>query len=217
MNTHTYEIVDAALRHPHVTVDVWGPGWAGYNRSVPLSENVRRRAWRIADLEASKSAHERKKEEWWNVTMGTYKKKLRGERGAKKELEMARERGVSDPGEWERPGWVLVPNMEQEQEEAAAAEQKEEEEEEEGQNATAAGRKRQEEQPREEEEHVDKATEVCHPTVQFDVVWTISYVSIIAFMPSSHPSGSVELNSRDIYKQDDPHVDALGCGALLIQ
>ncbi|WWC92732.1 uncharacterized protein L201_007691 [Kwoniella dendrophila CBS 6074] len=54
MNTHTYEIVDAALRHPHLIVDVWGPGWEGYNRSIPLSHNVRNRQNRIARLEQSK-------------------------------------------------------------------------------------------------------------------------------------------------------------------
>ncbi|BEI83334.1 hypothetical protein CcaverHIS002_0312020 [Cutaneotrichosporon cavernicola] len=57
MNTHTYEIVDAALRHPNVIVDVWGPGWAGYDWDVPLSVNVKRRANRIAQLEASRTEH----------------------------------------------------------------------------------------------------------------------------------------------------------------
>ncbi|BEJ14168.1 hypothetical protein CspHIS471_0313420 [Cutaneotrichosporon sp. HIS471] len=57
MNTHTYEIVDAALRHPNVIVDVWGPGWAGYDWNVPLSVNVKRRANRIAQLETSRAEH----------------------------------------------------------------------------------------------------------------------------------------------------------------
>ena len=43
----------AALRHPHVQVDVWGPGWAGYNASLSLSANVRRRAHRHDHLELS--------------------------------------------------------------------------------------------------------------------------------------------------------------------
>ncbi|WRT69629.1 uncharacterized protein IL334_006618 [Kwoniella shivajii] len=54
MNTHTYEIVDAALRHPHLIVDVWGPGWEGYDRSIPLSANIRKRSHRISQLEKSK-------------------------------------------------------------------------------------------------------------------------------------------------------------------
>ena len=73
MNTHTYEIVDAALRHPHVIADVWGPGWAGYNRSVPLSENVRRRAWRVAELEASRRDHEDQSRAWYGQEMGSVK------------------------------------------------------------------------------------------------------------------------------------------------
>ncbi|ADV22474.1 Hypothetical Protein CGB_E3050W [Cryptococcus gattii WM276] len=60
MNTHTYEIVDAALRHPHLIVDVWGPGWAGYNRSIPLSANIRKRAHRVSQLEKSKAEFEKK-------------------------------------------------------------------------------------------------------------------------------------------------------------
>lgn len=45
MNTHTYEIVDAALRHPLVDVDVWGPKWKHWDPSLSVAENVRRRSW----------------------------------------------------------------------------------------------------------------------------------------------------------------------------
>jgi hypothetical protein len=58
MNTHTYEIVDAALRHPNAIVDVWGPGWKGYDISLPVSVNVKRRQQRIHQLEQSKTEHE---------------------------------------------------------------------------------------------------------------------------------------------------------------
>ena len=68
MNSHTYEIVDgeyalllrsltdmvvcaAALRIPHLKVDVWGPGWAGYDRHLSLSTNIRRRQCRLSELE----------------------------------------------------------------------------------------------------------------------------------------------------------------------
>jgi hypothetical protein len=68
MNTHTYEIVDAALRHPNVIVDVWGPGWKGYNQSIPLSRNVEMRARRISQLEQSeavwKAAKRQAREDW---------------------------------------------------------------------------------------------------------------------------------------------------------
>ena len=57
MNTHTYEIVDAALRHPNAIVDVWGPGWKGYNKSEPLSTNIKRRQNRIWQIESSLSDH----------------------------------------------------------------------------------------------------------------------------------------------------------------
>lgn len=45
MNTHTYELVDAALRHPLIDVDVWGPKWKHWNASLSVAENVRRRSW----------------------------------------------------------------------------------------------------------------------------------------------------------------------------
>ncbi len=58
MNTHTYEIVDAALRHPNVIVDVWGPGWKGYNKSLPLSVNIKRRQNRVHQMEQSRKSYE---------------------------------------------------------------------------------------------------------------------------------------------------------------
>lgn len=85
MNTHTYEIVDAALRHPHLIVDVWGPGWAGYNKSIPLSANIRKRAHRVSQLEKSKNEFEKKQ------------RKKRGNlaEGAEQEV-------------WQRPDWLDV-------------------------------------------------------------------------------------------------------------
>lgn len=41
-------------------MDVWGPGWAGYDWDVPLSTNVKRRANRVAALEASREEMEEK-------------------------------------------------------------------------------------------------------------------------------------------------------------
>ncbi|ORX35459.1 hypothetical protein BD324DRAFT_632928 [Kockovaella imperatae] len=55
MNSHTYEIVDAALRIPYLKVDVWGPGWAGYNRSLSVAANVRRRQCRLQQQALSKA------------------------------------------------------------------------------------------------------------------------------------------------------------------
>ncbi|CAD6581519.1 MAG: hypothetical protein CYPHOPRED_001599 [Cyphobasidiales sp. Tagirdzhanova-0007] len=52
MNSHSYELwavffvqsldswVDAAMRHPRVQSDVWGLGWAGWDESLTLSENL---------------------------------------------------------------------------------------------------------------------------------------------------------------------------------
>lgn len=52
MNTHTYEIVDSALRHPLISrVDVWGPGWNGWDPEVNIGENVRRRMWRVSEID----------------------------------------------------------------------------------------------------------------------------------------------------------------------
>jgi hypothetical protein len=72
MNTHTYEIVDgefthsygraklniAALRHPNIITDVWGPGWKGWDNALTISGNAERRARRIEQLERSKAEHE---------------------------------------------------------------------------------------------------------------------------------------------------------------
>ena len=173
MNTHTYEIVDAALRHPHVTVDVWGPGWAGYDRSVPLSENVRRRAWRIAQLEESKAEHSRRKEGWWEYEMGKYKRKMRGQRDGG---DAGKGQGVASghlekPREWVKPGWVLKRVLTPGPAAALSADEG---------GAMAISRERSEE-----------GNEGCHPTVQFDVAWTISYVHPAAFpLPASERSGS---------------------------
>ncbi|KAJ9119301.1 hypothetical protein QFC24_005772 [Naganishia onofrii] len=52
MNTHTYEIVDAAIRHPGISrLDIWGPKWRYWDPTVALSENVRRRMWWLDELE----------------------------------------------------------------------------------------------------------------------------------------------------------------------
>lgn len=59
-NSHADTAV-AALRHPHIITDVWGPGWRGYNRDLTLSVNVQRRARRIEQLERSKAAYEKQK------------------------------------------------------------------------------------------------------------------------------------------------------------
>lgn len=59
MNTHTYEIVDAAIRHPHIArLDVWGPKWRYWDASVPVSENIRRRMWWIWELEGRRAVRE---------------------------------------------------------------------------------------------------------------------------------------------------------------
>ena len=73
MNTHTYEIVDAALRHSNAIVDVWGPGWKGYNSSEPLSVNIKRRQNRIHQIESSEAdyaaeAQRRKARGWFART-----------------------------------------------------------------------------------------------------------------------------------------------------
>lgn len=48
----------AALRHPDLEVDVWGPGWSGYDPQAALSVNIKRRQNRLAQLERVKSAQE---------------------------------------------------------------------------------------------------------------------------------------------------------------
>ncbi|KAK8849636.1 hypothetical protein IAR55_004971 [Kwoniella newhampshirensis] len=154
MNTHTYEIVDAALRHPHLNVDVWGPNWAGYNRSIPLSANIRKRAHRLAQLEKSKKefeesqkreAEEKEKERKWRAKRERLSRSLEVTRSPlqKKDDEEMEE----DDEVWIRPEW----------------------------NADVP--------------------EECNSEVEFDIVLTIS----------------------NIFNENDPHVDALDCGALLVQ
>jgi hypothetical protein len=59
MNTHTYEIIDAAIRHSHVSrLDVWGPKWRYWDPEAPLSENMRRRMWWIDELESRRRSRE---------------------------------------------------------------------------------------------------------------------------------------------------------------
>jgi hypothetical protein len=65
MNTQTYELIDAAIRHPHVSLlDVWGPKWRYWDPSVAVSENMRRRMWWIRELEERRARSE--EDEGWN-------------------------------------------------------------------------------------------------------------------------------------------------------
>ena len=94
------------MRHPNTIVDVWGPGWAGWDRTLPLSVNVRRRAHRIAQLEASKRDWEedqrraelgrgkQAKREWWSTFAETTRAP-----NAPPRMEEA-EQAV-----WEKPEW----------------------------------------------------------------------------------------------------------------
>ncbi|EJU06056.1 hypothetical protein DACRYDRAFT_73322 [Dacryopinax primogenitus] len=64
-NSVFYEIVDAARRHPGLEVaDVWGPGWADWDDTVPVSANLARRVippascnWVEEDVEVYASGH----------------------------------------------------------------------------------------------------------------------------------------------------------------
>lgn len=130
MNTHTYEIVDgkvmtlpksiiaeisiAALRHRHLQADVWGPGWAGYDITLPLSVNVRRRQHRLAQLERSQRDFERrvtekseaarkerervikwrKRRKWWSVWA------VRGRPTEHTQVDVA-------PEQWVKPDWEM--------------------------------------------------------------------------------------------------------------
>jgi len=116
-----------------VITDVWGPNWAGYNRSIPLSANVKRRANRISQLEASQSRHAArqisKRREWEGRRRKRSWRRLIFAPGSEKQD--GDEEEVFEEEEWERPEWAL----------------KEDEEDECG-------------------------------DVGFDIVWTISYVSL---------------------------------------
>jgi hypothetical protein len=121
MNTHTYEIVDgmsslfiatdqlicrsAALRHPHIQVDVWGPGWAGYNASLPISVNVNRRAYRIAQLEASRAEFMSRQADRTRAreSAGEWMGRATGRNGRVQETEAGETVGEEV---WERPAWV---------------------------------------------------------------------------------------------------------------
>lgn len=49
MNTHTPELISAALDHPFVETDVWGPGWKGWSRKRKISENLTNRRLKPRD------------------------------------------------------------------------------------------------------------------------------------------------------------------------
>lgn len=51
------DLTIAAIRHPNLVTDVWGPGWKGWNNDYTMSVNVQRRARRIEQLERSKTDH----------------------------------------------------------------------------------------------------------------------------------------------------------------
>lgn len=119
MNTHTYELIDAALRHPHLTVDVWGPHWAGYDPTLPVSTNLKRRAWRVYRLEQAKrewteavrlyeldvAEREKRVEEkrWWSWADIRHRPVQKVEQVA---MEADDERPVG-PGEWVQPVWEV--------------------------------------------------------------------------------------------------------------
>jgi len=48
----------AALRHPNIITDVWGPGWKGWDNGLTISGNSACRARRIEQLERSKAEYE---------------------------------------------------------------------------------------------------------------------------------------------------------------
>lgn len=45
MNTYKYEIVDAAIKHPSIDAEVWGPSWDDYSwdNSLSMSQNMKKR------------------------------------------------------------------------------------------------------------------------------------------------------------------------------
>jgi hypothetical protein len=40
MNTATAELISAALAHPFIETDVWGPNWAGWTAERTISQNL---------------------------------------------------------------------------------------------------------------------------------------------------------------------------------
>jgi hypothetical protein len=51
-------LILAALRHPNIITDVWGPGWKGWDNGLTISGNAKRRARRIEQIERSKAEYE---------------------------------------------------------------------------------------------------------------------------------------------------------------
>jgi len=114
MNTHTYEIVDgesssivygdsmlmsAALRHPNIITDVWGPGWKGWDNGLTISGNSARRARRIEQLERSKAEY---KEQIRLRALARQREVEKNQAWAKWTLGMSR---VVLPEETEYPPW----------------------------------------------------------------------------------------------------------------
>jgi hypothetical protein len=55
---HGTTLILAALRHPNIITDVWGPGWKGWDNGLTISGNAKRRARRIEQIERSKAEYE---------------------------------------------------------------------------------------------------------------------------------------------------------------
>ncbi|CDZ97942.1 hypothetical protein [Phaffia rhodozyma] len=57
MNTHTPELISAALAHPDLETDAWGPGWKGWDSSLMLSENLAKRRLLIERSDTAIPSH----------------------------------------------------------------------------------------------------------------------------------------------------------------
>src|SRR4051794_3488719 len=58
----------AAIRYPHIDVDIWGPKWKHWDPELTVSENVRRRGWKPIERWPSKEQLRKEGKRMWDPT-----------------------------------------------------------------------------------------------------------------------------------------------------
>ena len=104
-NRNAYTLV-AALRHPNIITDVWGPGWKGYESDLTLSVNVQRRARRIEQLERSKAVYEKRKRQEARKRAKEAKRRAKWAKWTLGLVKLVEPEEVQ-VGPWQAPDWQL--------------------------------------------------------------------------------------------------------------
>lgn len=216
MNTNTYEIIDAAIRHPQIDIDIWGPYWSGWDPTVPVSENVRRRSWKMIESDEWVKGRQTRKWDWGEISK---RRKIREELDEElvevvddqvimqqEEEEEIQQQGIifsRESDSWSDP---LFNSLWNHTRSLYSTEEVDDSQfpmwvpphvfDTERDTNTLRGSEFEDAVDNDEmkDQWLDEVGEGC-PEQPFDAVWTFS----------------------DIFKQDDPILDVMGCGSIFIQ